>query len=64
MLRLRVGGYFVGHGLQRRTGAFGGGGPQGTGEFFESVGVRPGREQALLAGTAEPGGGALLAAGS
>jgi putative oxidoreductase len=63
ILRGTIGGYFVGHGLQKLTGWFGGDGPEGTGEFFESVGIRPGRAQALLAGAAETGGGTLLALG-
>ena len=57
ILRATVGGYFVGHGLQKLRG------PKETGEFFESVGIRPGRAQALLAGAAETGGGTLLALG-
>jgi putative oxidoreductase len=61
--RATVGGFFVGHGLQKLAGWFGGHGPEGTGQFFEQVGLRPGREQALVAGTAEAGGGALLALG-
>ncbi len=63
ILRATVGGYFVGHGLQKLTGRFGGEGLEGTGEFFESIGLRPGRERALLAGVAETGGGALLTLG-
>src|SRR5438094_383136 len=63
ILRATVGGYFVGHGLQKLTGRFGGAGLDGTGRFFESVGLRPGRESALLAGAAETGGGALLTLG-
>lgn len=63
VLRLTVGGYFFGHGMQKLAGWFGGGGPDGTGEFFEQVGLRPGRENALLAGAAEAGGGTLLALG-
>jgi putative oxidoreductase len=62
-LRVTVGGFFVGHGLQKLAGLFGGGGPQGTGRFFEQVGLRPGPQQAVAAGAAETGGGALLAAG-
>lgn len=58
-----MGGYFVGHGLQKLAGRFGGDGLDKTGEFFENVGLRPGRENALLAGAAEAGGGALLALG-
>jgi putative oxidoreductase len=63
MLRATVGGYFVGHGMQKLTGWFGGHGPEATGEFFEQVGLRPGRESALIAGAAEAGGGSLLALG-
>ena len=63
VLRATLGGYFFGHGMQKLAGWFGGGGPEGTGEFFEQVGLRPGRENALLAGAAEAGGGALLALG-
>jgi putative oxidoreductase len=33
------------------------------GQFFESVGLRPGRRNALAAGAAETGGGILFAAG-
>ncbi len=63
MLRATVGGYFFGHGMQKLTGWFGGHGPDGTGRFFEQVGLKPGRENALLAGAAEAGGGSLLALG-
>jgi putative oxidoreductase len=63
MLRATIGGYFFGHGLQKLTGWFGGHGPEGTGEFFEQVGLKPGRESALIAGAAEAGGGSLLALG-
>jgi putative oxidoreductase len=63
VLRVTVGGYFVGHGTQKLFGWFGGGGPEGTGEHFEQIGLRPGRESALLAGASEVGGGLLLALG-
>lgn len=63
MLRATIGGYFFGHGMQKLTGWFGGHGPEGTGQFFEQVGLRPGRETALVAGAAEAGGGSLLALG-
>lgn len=63
MLRATIGGYFFGHGMQKLTGWFGGHGPEATGEFFEQVGLRPGRESALIAGAAEAGGGSLLALG-
>src|SRR5215208_43642 len=63
VLRAVVGGFFIGHGTQKLFGWFGGHGPAGTGQFFESIGLRPGRRNALAAGAAEAGGGALLAAG-
>lgn len=63
VLRVVVGGLFVGHGLQKLTGAFDGGGLEKTGEAFESMGLKPGRTHATAAGVAEAGGGALLAAG-
>jgi putative oxidoreductase len=63
ILRTTLGGYFVGHGLQKLAGWFGGGGPEGTGRAFEQAGLRPGRESALLAGAAEAGGGSLLVLG-
>ena len=63
VLRATIGGYFVGHGMQKLAGWFGGGGPEGTGEHFEQIGLRPGRQSALLAGASETGGGLLLALG-
>jgi putative oxidoreductase len=63
LLRLTVGSIFIEHGTQKLFGWFGGHGPDGTGQFFESVGLRPGRRNAIVAGTAEAGGGALLALG-
>ncbi len=64
ILRLIVGGYFVGHGTQKLFGWFGGYGPDGTGQFFESLGLRPGKRHAIAAGAAEAGGGALLVLGA
>jgi putative oxidoreductase len=64
ILRLVVGGYFVGHGTQKLFGWFGGHGPAGTAQFFESLGLRPGKQHAIAAGTAEAGGGALLVLGA
>jgi putative oxidoreductase len=63
VLRLLVGGLFMGHGLQKLIGWFGGPGPEGTGQMFESLGLRPGKVHAHAAGVAEAGGGALLATG-
>jgi putative oxidoreductase len=61
--RLVLGGLFFGHGAQKLFGWFGGYGLDGTGGFFESLGLRPGRQHAMAAGAAEAGGGALLAVG-
>src|SRR5579859_1726536 len=63
LLRTIVGLLFVGHGTQKLFGWFGGHGPEGTGQFFESLGLRPGRKHAMAAGAAEAGGGALLTLG-
>ncbi len=63
LLRATVGGFFIGHGTQKLFGWFGGHGLDATGEMFESLGLRPGRTNAIAAGAAEAGGGALLAAG-
>ena len=62
-IRVVVGLLFVGHGAQKLFGWFGGQGPAGTGAFFESLGLRPGRQIALAAGAAEIAGGILFAAG-
>src|SRR4051794_41495025 len=58
LLRILIGGLFVGHGTQKLFGWFGGYGPDGTGQFFESIGLRPGRRNAMMAGASEAGGGA------
>jgi putative oxidoreductase len=63
LIRLLIGGFFIGHGTQKLLGWFGGGGPEGTGQMFESVGLRPGRRLAVAAGATEVTGGTLLAAG-
>ncbi|MGO9322707.1 MAG: DoxX family protein [Solirubrobacteraceae bacterium] len=63
LLRLSVGGFFVGHGTQKLFGWFGGHGLQATAESFEQLGLRPGKANAIAAGAAEAGGGALLALG-
>src|SRR4051794_41639472 len=62
IVRLVIGGLFIGHGTQKLFGWFGGGGPEGTGQYFEGVGLRPGKRHAVAAGGAEAGGGAPLAA--
>jgi putative oxidoreductase len=57
------GALFMGHGAQKLFGLFGGHGIDGTGGFFESLGLRPGRLHARAAGSAEFFGGLLLALG-
>jgi len=63
LLRLVVGGLFVGHGTQKLFGWFGGQGLDATAQGFEQIGMRPGRRNAIAAGAAEAGGGALLTLG-
>ena len=63
LVRLTVGTIFVEHGTQKLFGWFGGPGPTAAGEHFESLGLRPGRANAILAGSTEVAGGLLLGAG-
>jgi putative oxidoreductase len=63
LLRLTIGATFFVHGTQKLFGWFGGYGPDGTGQFFESLGLRPGRRNAIAAGATEAGGGVLVALG-
>jgi putative oxidoreductase len=62
-LRAAVGAVFFAHGAQKLFGWFGGPGLQGTSQAFDSIGLAPGRRNALIAGASEVGGGALLATG-
>jgi putative oxidoreductase len=61
---LVVGGFFVGHGTQKLFGWFDGPGLQTTAQGFEHMGMRPGKVNAVAAGAAETGGGALIALGA
>jgi putative oxidoreductase len=63
ILRTVVGGLFIGHGTQKLFGWFGGHGVEGTGGFFETLGYKPGKRAAIVAGASEAGGGALLVLG-
>jgi putative oxidoreductase len=62
-LRLVIGLGFAAHGAQKLFGAFGGHGLEGTGGYFEQIGLRPGKPHALLAGSGEFFGGLLIALG-
>jgi putative oxidoreductase len=62
-VRLTIGATFFVHGTQKLFGWFGGYGPEGTGQFFESLSLRPGRQNAVAAGATEAGGGILIALG-
>ena len=64
ILRGVVGPLFVGHGTQKLFGWFDGHGPDATGGFFESIGLRPGKRHATAAGWTEAAGGALLTLGA
>ncbi|GIN86626.1 oxidoreductase [Heyndrickxia sporothermodurans] len=64
IIRLVIGLTFVGHGAQKLFGWFGGTGPSKTGEWLESIGIKPGGTiWAILAGLFEFVGGILFAAG-
>lgn len=62
-LRLVIGTLFIGHGAQKLLGLFGGHGISGTGQFFESLGLKPGKPMALFAGLSEVVAGFLLVLG-
>jgi len=63
LLRIVVGVLFMGHGLQKLLGWFGGAGLAGTASMFDRGGLGPGRITAPLGGAAEFGGGLSLAFG-
>jgi putative oxidoreductase len=63
LFRAVIGALLFGHGAQKLFGWFGGHGPEGTGQFFESIGIKPGKRNAITAGTSEALGGALIATG-
>ncbi len=62
-LRLVVGGLFVGHGLQKLTGAFGGSGLAATTENMKKMQMHPASFNARAAALSETLGGAALAVG-
>ena len=62
-LRVGVGATLAAHGSQKLFGVLGGHGLDGTGAFMDSLGFRPDKVSALLAGLGEFGGGSLMALG-
>lgn len=62
-LRAVAGGLLAGHGAQKLFGSFGGHGLEGTAGWLESMGLRPGKAWAALAGGSELGAGLLSALG-
>jgi putative oxidoreductase len=63
VFRATIGAVFFAHGAQKLWGWFGGHGLEATGNALESMGLRPGKRSALIAGASEAGGGMLLALG-
>ncbi|GAB3803037.1 hypothetical protein GCM10028798_21260 [Humibacter antri] len=64
VLRVIVGLLFVGHGLQKLTHLFGGGGIERTEKTMDALDMHPAKLQACAAGLVEAGGGAALALGA
>lgn len=62
-VRVVIGGLFFGHGMQKLTGWFGGGGLEGTDAMMEATDMRPARRNSIAAGVTEAASGTLLAAG-
>jgi putative oxidoreductase len=62
-LRIPIGIIFMAHGSQKLFSWFGGYGLEGTGQFFESIGLAPGVAMAFLAGSAEFFGGLFILLG-
>ncbi|MGV3464236.1 MAG: DoxX family protein [Heyndrickxia sp.] len=64
IIRVVIGLTFIGHGSQKLFGWFGGAGLSNTGEWLESIGIRPGGKiWAICAGIFELVGGLLFGAG-
>lgn len=63
VLRTVLGALFIGHGTQKLFGWFQGQGLRDTGNWFDSLELRPGQPQATTAGVSETVGGVLIATG-
>ena len=64
LLRLVIGGIFVGHGMLKLTGAFGGGGLAGTEKAMAATRMHPTGRNALAAALTETVGGAGIILGA
>ena len=64
LLRTTIGTLFIGHGMQKLAGWFGGSGLDATASGFQKMGMHPPKAHAVAAGVAEAGGGALLITGA
>jgi putative oxidoreductase len=64
VVRLVVGGFFVGHGLQKLRGAFGGPGLEGTEQMMTALSMHPAKVNARAAALSETLGGAGIALGA
>lgn len=62
-LRITTGALLAGHGAQKLFGTFNGPGVEKTAGHMESMGLKPGKNWAALAGASELGGGVLTALG-
>lgn len=63
ILRLVVGSLFMGHGLQKLRGSFGGPGLDGATQMMGALGMHPPRRNAVAASWTETAGGAAIALG-
>ena len=63
LIRATLGLFMAGHGAQKLFGSFGGPGIEGTAGFMESLGLKPGKQWAILGGASEFGGGILTLLG-
>ena len=64
LFRVTIGSLFMAHGAQKLLGWFGGPGLDGATGFMESLGLRPGRRNAIAASGTELTGGAMLVVGA
>lgn len=63
LIRATLGLFMAGHGAQKLFGWFGGPGIEGTAGFMESLGLKPGKQWAIVGGASEFGGGVLTLLG-